>query len=96
MSSSTVKFSVYLDVSIYDAVTRLSNKTGSHRTDIVRLAVEQYLAFQSGQSWNPNRIAELVEYSQMAIDQVLLKIAPETRDEIIDGVEIRMEKYHGG
>jgi metal-responsive CopG/Arc/MetJ family transcriptional regulator len=88
--------SVALDRSAWDRLQAVAENAGITKSELVRLAVEQYLAFQSGQSWNPNRIAELVEYSQMAIDQVLLKIAPETRDEIIEGVEIRMEKYHGG
>jgi metal-responsive CopG/Arc/MetJ family transcriptional regulator len=81
---------------MHEAICNLSRKTGSHRTDIVRVAIEQYLAFHSGTTWNPNRIAELVEYSQMAVDQMLLKLAPETRDEIIEAVDIRMEQYHGG
>jgi hypothetical protein len=32
----------------------------------------------------------------MAVDQMLLKLAPEKRDEIIEAVDIRMEQYHGG
>jgi hypothetical protein len=96
MVSELRRQSVVLDRPTWDRLRVAADDAGITKSELVRSAVEHYLAFRSGQSWNPNRIAELVEYSQMAVDQMLLKLAPETRDEIIEAVDIRMEQYHGG
>jgi metal-responsive CopG/Arc/MetJ family transcriptional regulator len=96
MVSELRRQSVVLDRPTWDRLRAVADDSGITKSELIRSAIEHYLAFRSGQSWNPNRIAELVEYSQMAVDQMLLKLAPETRDEIIEAVDIRMEQYHGG
>lgn len=73
----------------------LANDLGVSRSEVVRLAVIQYLDFRSGRGANPNRVAEVVEFAQLVLDQVLRRDFPEVRDQVIDAVGARMGKYHG-
>lgn len=74
----------------------LGGKTGLTRTDLIRLAVDQYLDFYAGRSVNLHRMAELTEYCQLALDQLLHAAAPDQRGRIVEAVIERMDQYHAG
>jgi predicted transcriptional regulator len=82
-----------------EMATRLAGlgaKTGLTRTDLIRLAIDQYLDFHAGRSVNLHRLAEITEFCQLALDQWLRQAAPEQRGAIIDAVIARMDEFHAG
>jgi hypothetical protein len=49
----------------------------------------------SGRGANPNRVAELAEFNQLVLDQILRRDFPDLREQVLDAVDKRLGKFHG-
>lgn len=85
-----------LSDAVSEELAELARKSRLTKSEIIRDAIEQYLAFKSGKGWDPHRAAEVVEFCQLALDQWVKTNHPDLRDRILDATVRRMEKYHGG
>mgnify|MGYP003604284998 FL=1 len=92
---SAVKLTIYLDASDIKKIDDVAVELGLSRTDVIRAALRQFFSFRSGKGWDPHRLAEVVEFSQLVLDQYLKDNHPDLRDPILDATVRRMEKYHG-
>lgn len=87
--------SVSLPKFVLDDLDSLSSTLGVSRSEVVRLAVIQYLDFYAGRGANPNRVAELAEFNQLVLDQILKREFPDLREQVLDAVDKRLGKFHG-
>lgn len=87
--------SVSLPATVHNELTTLADNLGVSRSEIVRLAVDHYLAFHAGRGANPNRVAELAEFNQLVLDQILRRDFPDLREQVLDAVDKRLGKFHG-
>lgn len=64
-------------------------------SELVRRAVDAYLADEQKLSASDLRVRQLSEYSQIALDTIIAKTYPELRDVIVAKTNERMVQYHG-
>ena len=68
---------------------------GRSRSELIRTAIEVYLASHADRPANPYRIAQTTEYLQLVADLLVSREMPEKRDGIMAAVAQRMEQFHG-
>ncbi len=68
---------------------------GRSRSELIRTAIEVYLASHADRPANPYRIAQTTEYMQLVADLLVSREMPEKRDGIMAAVAQRMEQFHG-
>ncbi|WP_371432877.1 hypothetical protein [Novosphingobium sp.] len=95
MSDRLKKHTVYLTDGIWQQLTREAVARGQNPSEFMRAAVEQHLTFHSGRGANPNRVAELAEFNQLVLDQILRRDFPDLREQVLDAVDKRLGKFHG-
>ena len=64
-------------------------------SELVRRAVDAYLTDERQLPASDVRVRRLCEYSQAALDTIISKNFPDTRDAIIAETNSRMAKFHG-
>lgn len=96
MSSNVIKPSISIDADLWSAVCALADKENVSRSEIVRQAIRQLIAFNSGTSWDPRRMAEIMEFTQLVADHWLKTNHPDLKEPVVNATLRRMEKYHGG
>jgi Arc/MetJ-type ribon-helix-helix transcriptional regulator len=69
---------------------------GTTRSAVLRDALNAYLEQQENPKANFERMAMTLEFTQVAIDILIRKQAPDRRDDILTTVDERMELYHAG
>jgi hypothetical protein len=90
-----VLYSLKFPEDVLERLTEFASGTGVTKAEHIRAAVVQYLDFHSGKAANLQRLAELSEFNQLVLDQLLRRDLPDLRDKILDAVDERMEKFHG-
>lgn len=95
MSERLKKHTVYLTDPIWRRLLDIANALGQSPSEFIRHAVEQHLEFHAGRGANPNRVAELAEFNQLVLDQILKRDFPDLREKVLDAVDTRLGKFHG-
>ncbi len=90
-----VLYSLKFPEDVLERLSDFASGTGVTKAEHIRAAVVQYLDFHSGKAANLQRLAELSEFNQLVLDQLLRRDLPGLRDKILDAVDERMEKFHG-
>ena len=75
-----------------DAVAARQNRSTS---DVIRLAIEQFVAGAKRADDSQLRHMRVTEYTQIALDAIIRENHPELRDHLIAQTDLRMEQYHG-
>lgn len=75
-----------------DAVAARQNRTPS---DVIRLAIEHFVAGAKRVDDSQLRHMRVTEYTQIALDAIIRENHPELRDHLIAQTDLRMEQYHG-
>lgn len=76
-------------------VARVANEKSCSPSEIIRRAIEQYFIGQRLLEKSEARHQRITEYSQVALDTIILEQHPEFRDRIVAETDRRMDKYHG-
>jgi hypothetical protein len=86
---------VRLDRSKYDRLVVLAAERACTPSDLLRAAVDSFLA--SGQLFTSSqrRIARICEFQQLALDIIIREQFPEYRERLISETDRRLEQYHG-
>ena len=95
-----------MSISIYHCTVRLSPdlRSGIDReaaqrccspSEIIRRSIEQYLLGQKLIGDSQMRHHRISEYSQVALDTIILEQHPEFSDRIVAETDRRMKRYHG-
>lgn len=96
MSTRIVKHTIGLQETTWLKIDKLAAASNVSRSEYVRRAMEQFLAFNSGTSWDPRRMAEIMEFTQLVADHWLKTNHPDLKEPVVNATLRRMEKYHGG
>lgn len=75
-----------------DAVAALQNRSTS---DVIRLAIEQFVTGAKRADDSHLRHMRVTEYAQIALDAIIRQDYPDLRDHLIAQTDLRMEQYHG-
>jgi lysozyme family protein len=84
-----------LDRSKYDRLVGLAAERGCTPSDLLRAAVDAYIASNQLLSSSHRRLARISEFQQLALDIIIREQFPEYRDRIIAETDKRLEQYHG-
>ena len=96
MSTNLFKRSVRLTTGTWAKIRERAAAKQVSESEFIREALDTYFTFIEGKAFDARRLAVICEYTQLVADEWLKQHAPERRDEIIDAVDVRLEKYHGG
>ncbi|WP_328281588.1 hypothetical protein [Sphingobium sp.] len=95
MTTPNKHCTVRLDRGKYDRLVALASARGCTPSDLLRAAVENFLASDHLLSASQRRIARNSEFQQLALDIIIREQFPEYRDRIIAETDKRLEQYHG-
>ena len=95
MSISTRHFTVRLTPGLRADVEREAAAKSCSPSEIIRRSIEQYLLGQKLIGESQLRHHRISEYSQIALDTIILEQHPEFRERIVAETDRRMERYHG-
>ncbi|RZI61439.1 MAG: hypothetical protein EOP94_00345 [Zymomonas sp.] len=95
MTTSYKHCTVRLDRSKYDRLVALAAERGCTPSDLLRAAVDGFLASGQVLAASHRRIARISEFQQLALDIIIREQFPEYRDRIIAETDKRLEQYHG-
>lgn len=90
-----VVHTIKLSDHVSQLVAEVAGRAGVTKSEVIRAAIEQYLDFHAGRGANPNRVAELAEFNQLVLDQILKREFPDLREQVLDAVDKRLGKFHG-
>ena len=79
----------------YERVVALAAEQKCTPSDVIRLAVDRYLAGGSLLTESRRRIARISEYQHLALDIIIREQFPEYRDRLIAETDRRLEQFHG-
>ncbi|MBB5713173.1 hypothetical protein [Sphingomonas xinjiangensis] len=94
MRSSTQR-SIRFEQALYRRVEAYAASQNRSIADVVRAALEDYLAGRKVLQDSDLRLRRVCEYAQLALDHVIKEDHPEVRDMILAETSARMERYHG-
>lgn len=95
MLENTRKFTLRLSPGMYARVEGEASTRGCSPSELVRRALEQYFIGQKLLAASETRHHRISEYSQVALDAIILQNHPELREAIVVETDRRMERYHG-
>ncbi|WOF43281.1 ribbon-helix-helix domain-containing protein [Sphingopyxis indica] len=95
MSTPNKHCTVRLDRAKYERVVELAAARQCTPSDIIRAAVESYLAGGMLLSSSQRRIARINEYQHLALDIIIREQFPEYRDRLVAETDRRLEQFHG-
>jgi predicted transcriptional regulator len=91
----TVLFSLRIPADVLERLSDFADGSGATKAEHIRAAIVQYLDFHTGKAANLQRLAELAEFNQLVLDQLVRRDFPDLREKLLDAVEDRMEQFHG-
>lgn len=94
--SSTRHCSVRLDCTQYERLVVIAAERGCTPSDLIRAAVQVFLASANLSTVSQLRMARIGEFQQLALDVIIREQFPEYRDRIIAETDRRLAQYHGG
>jgi hypothetical protein len=77
------------------AVRALAGTNNMTPAEVLRRAVEAYLANHKQGSLSQRRLARIAEYQHLALDVIVREQYPQLRDRIIAETDKRLVQYHG-
>jgi len=95
LSTSFRHFNVRLKTSQWERLSQLAADRGVTQADVLRDAVDTYLAAGDLLTASHRRIARLIEFVQIAVDLLIREQYPEYSDRILAEADRRLEQYHG-
>ncbi|WP_337847874.1 hypothetical protein [Sphingomonas sp.] len=95
MTTPNKHCTVRIDRSKYERLVALAAERGSTPTDLIRTAVDGFLASSHLLTASQRRMARISEFQQLALDIIIREQFPEYRDRIIAETDKRLEQYHG-
>ncbi|AMK26133.1 MULTISPECIES: hypothetical protein [Sphingobium] len=95
MTTPNKHCTVRIDRTKYDRLVALAQERGCSASDLLRAAVDSFLASGQLLTASQRRIARISEFQQLAIDIIIRERFPEYRDRIIAETDKRLELYHG-
>ena len=95
MSNNTRHCSLRLPPDLRARIDSEAANLGCSPSEIIRRSIEQYLLGQKLIRDSQLRHHRISEYSQVALDTIILEQHPEFRDRIVAETDRRMERYHG-
>ena len=95
MSTATHHCSLRLTPDLRARIDSEAAEKGCSPSEIIRRSIEQYLLGQTLVRDSAMRHHRISEYSQVALDTIILEQHPEFRARIVAETDRRMERYHG-
>lgn len=95
MSTPNKHCTVRLNRAKYERVVELAAERECTPSDIIRAAVDRYLAAGDLLASSSRRIARISEYQHLALDIIIREQFPEYRDRLIAETDRRLEQFHG-
>ncbi len=95
MSTPNKHCTVRLNRTKYERVVELAVERGCTPSDIIRAAIDRYLAGSDLLSSSHRRMARIGEYQHLALDIIIREQFPEYRDRLIAETDRRLEQFHG-
>lgn len=95
MTTPNKHCTVRLDRGKYDRLVELAAERGCTPSDLLRAAVDTFLATGQMMASSSRRIARINEFQHLALDIIIREQFPEYRDRIIAETDKRLEQYHG-
>lgn len=77
------------------AIRALSVTNNMTPAEVLRTAVEAYLASHRQGSLSQRRLARIAEFQHLALDVIVREQYPQLRDRIIAETDKRLVQYHG-
>ena len=85
---------VRLDAGVLASLDNVGAGTGLSRMTLIRRAVDEFIARETGAEAKFNRMAMLAEFSQLALDTLIREQVPDKHRELVLTVKQRMESHH--
>ncbi len=95
MSTPNKHCTVRLDRAKYERIVLLAAEGDCTPSDIIRAAVDRYLAGSDLLASSCRRMARIGEYQQLALDIIIREQFPEYRDRLVAETDRRLEQFHG-
>ena len=95
MTTPNKHCTVRLDRRKYDRLVEIASERGCTPSDLLRTAVDAFLASAGLLTFSQLRIARISEFQQLALDIIIREQFPEYRDRILAETDRRLEQYHG-
>jgi metal-responsive CopG/Arc/MetJ family transcriptional regulator len=96
MARKYLETTVGFDERLACELNKICTQRGKSRATIIREAVDAYIDPRAAAKANFERMAMTLEFTQVAIDVLIRKLALDRRDDILVTVDERMELYHSG
>ena len=95
MSSTLKHCTVRFDPQKHERIIAIARERNCTPSDVIRSAVDGYLASNDLLSTSQRRVLRLIEFIQVAVDVMVREQFPEYRDRIVAEADKRLEQYHG-
>jgi predicted DNA-binding protein len=95
LSTPNKHCTVRLDRVKYERIVVLAAESGCTPSDIIRAAIDRYLAGSDLLSSSRRRMARIGEYQHLALDIIMREQFPEYRDRLVAETDRRLEQFHG-
>lgn len=89
------RFTVRLEQDQWERLEQQSGSRGVSAADLVRAAVDLFLAGDSIKNMSRLRLARISEFQHLALDVILREQFPQYRERIVAETDRRVELYHG-
>lgn len=93
--SSTHQRTVRFETQQYAALRKIAAQQNRSISELLRSIISGYFAQRDTVASSARRVAQVAEYTQAALDTIILQDHPEHRESILAETARRMERYHG-
>ncbi|WP_313809647.1 hypothetical protein [Sphingobium sp.] len=95
MTGTSPRLSVRIDRRHLTLIKDVARKQNVSPSQVVRWAIDAYLAGAHDNGSSRRRLARLAEFQNLALDVIILEQYPELRERMIAETDKRLEQYHG-
>ncbi|ATI80641.1 hypothetical protein [Sphingobium yanoikuyae] len=95
MTTNLRHYNIRLERSQWDRVAQIARDQKLTPADVIRSALDGFLASGDLLNSSQRRLARISEFQQLALDIIIREQFPEYRDRIIAETDKRLEQYHG-
>lgn len=95
MTGISPKLSLRIDARRQALIGSLARDRDVSPSQVVRWAIDAYLADADIEVTSARRLARIAEYKHLALDVIIREQYPEFRERMIAETDKRMEQYHG-
>ncbi len=95
MNTSSRRYTIRFDPRVCERIEGLARNQDCNPSDVIRAAVNAYLATSNMTALSSRRMARISEFVQLALDVIISEQYPEFRERIIANTDKRLEQYHG-